>query len=442
LNKARIALLICLLQVLTFSHPTVGASKTIVTIAYQGPLTGPEAYIGIDQLNAVNYAVSKFNAASSAYQVKVIQVDDQGDPAIAGKVAPGAAKNSQIIAMVGPTDSGATIASLPYYKAGGLPLMSAVASRVSLTDSASPDFGGPIFHRVVLSEERTSPIFAAYAIKGVANPKVFIFDDQSSYGVPLASYVMAGLKKMGAAANLVATDSVQDTTTDFSPTIAKIKASNANVVIYTGYYSQAAVFIKQLRDSGSKAIFVGGDGLFNQEFPKLAGNAAEGVRIVAYGSDSISRFYPKLEIDFKKTVGVSSGLYSIEAIDSTNIFLKCISEGNIKRATILSCVKSYKGTSLNGDSISFSANGDVVGKTPYLLEVRNGSIVSTNVSSIYYFPDFKTKVIETPPKPEPAGTSVGSSIKKEISCLRGTITKKLRSANPVCPPGYSLKSGV
>ncbi len=435
MSKARIALLICLLQVLTFSHPTVGASKTLVTIAYQGPLTGPEASTGIDQLNAVNYAVSKFNAVSSAYQVKVIQVDDQGDPVIAGKVAPGVAKNSQIIGLVGPAYSGATIASLPFYKAGGLAMISPSASRVSLTDSNSDQFGGPIFHRVALSEERTSPNFVAYATKGVLNPKVFIIDDQSWYPSLLAGYVTAGLKKVSGAM-LVGTDSIQNVVTDFSATIAKIKAANTNVIIYTGYYSQAAVFIKQLRDSGSKAIFVGGDGVANQEFPKLAGNAAEGARIVAYGSDSINRFYPKLETDFKKTVRVSSGVYSIEAIDATNIFLKCISEGNIKRATILSCVKSYKGTSLNGDSISFSANGDVLGKTPYLLEVRNGSIVSTNVSSIYYLPDFKTKIQETP---EPAGISVGSSTKKEILCLRGTITKKLRSANPVCPPGYSQK---
>ena len=199
MSKARIALLICLLQVLTFSHPTVGASKTLVTIAYQGPLTGPEAPIGIDQLNAINYAVSKFNAVSSSYQVKVISVDDQGDPAIAGKVSPGVGKNSQIIGLVGPAYSGASIASLPYYKAGGLAMISPSASRVSLTDPASDQFGGPIFHRIVLSEERTSPIFAAYATKGVLNPKVFIIDDQSSYAIPLAGYVTAGLKKVSGA---------------------------------------------------------------------------------------------------------------------------------------------------------------------------------------------------------------------------------------------------
>ena len=439
MSKARIALLICLLQVLTFSHPTVGASKTLITIAYQGPLTGGEAATGIAQFDAVSYAVAKFNAASTAYQVKVIPVDDQGDPAIALTVAPAIAKNTKIIGLVGPAYSAATIASLPFYKKGGLAMISPTASRVSLTDPASPDFGGPIFHRIVLPDSSLGLALASKATAGVTNAKVFIFDDQSSYGVPLASYVMAGLKKIGAAANLVGTDSIPDSTTDYSALLAKIKASGANVIVFTGYFNQAAIFVKQLRNSGSKAIFAAGDGVFFPDYIKLAGGAAEGTRLASTISDSLKTFFPKLEIDFKKTVGVNSGTYSIESIDATNIFLKCISEGNLKRVTILSCVNSYKGTSLNGDTISFSTNGDVIGKTPYLLEVRNLSFINANLSTSYYLPDFKTKIIEPV---EPAGTSVGSSTKKEILCLRGTITKKLRSANPVCPPGYSLKSGV
>ena len=438
MSKARIALLICLLQVLTFSHPTVGASKTLITIAYQGPLTGPEAPTGIGQFDAVSYAVAKFNAASSAYQVKVIPVDDQGDPAIAPTVAPAIAKNKIIIGLVGPAYSGATIASLPFYKAGGLALISPTAARVSLTDPASPDFGGPIFHRIVLPDSSLGLALASKATAGVTNAKVFIFDEQSSYGVPLAGYVTDGLKKI-AGASVVGTDSVPNTTTDFSPTIAKIATSKANVVIFTGYYSQAAVFIKQLRDSGSKANFAAGDGVFFSDYIKLAGGAAEGTRLASTISDSLKTFFPKLEIDFKKTLGRNSGPSSVEAIDATNVFLQCISEGNIIRASMLKCVKSFKGISLTRDKISFSANGDVIGKTPFQLEVIKSAFTATSVTTDYYQPEFTVKIVEPV---EPAGTSVGSSTKKEILCIRGTITKKLRSANPVCPPGYSLKSGI
>ena len=333
------------------------AKPKVYYIAYQGPLSGGEASTGIDEQNAVKYAVKLFNAASKGkFNVKVVSVDDQGDPAVASTVAPGTGNNKMIIGLVGPAYSGATIASLPYYKAGGLALVSPSATRVSLTDPASPDFGGPVFHRVVGKDDLQGPALAKYATKGVANAKVFIFDDQSSYAVPLAGYVTAGIKKV-AGASVVGSDSVPNTTTDFSPTIAKIATSKATVVIYTGYYSQAAVFIKQLRDSGSTAIFAGGDGVFNQEFPKLAGTAAEGSRITGVGG--LAGISPKLEADFKKQMGVSSGVYSVESFDAANIFLQGIAKGRTTRAKMLKWVKSYKGKSVSGNTIKFDANGDI-----------------------------------------------------------------------------------
>jgi branched-chain amino acid transport system substrate-binding protein len=295
-------------------------------------------------------------AKNKNIKIKVLSVDDQGDPAVASTVAPGVGNNKSVLGVVGPAYSGATIASLPYYKAGSLVMISPSATRVSITDPASPDFGGPVFHRVVGKDDLQGPALAKYATKGVANAKVFIFDDQSAYGVPLAGYVTSGLKKV-AGASVVGTDSVPNTTTDFSPTIAKIKTSGATVVIYTGYYSQAAIFVKQLRDSGSTAIFAGGDGVFNQEYPKLAGAAAEGSRVTGVGG--LAGISAKIEADFQKKMGVSSGVYSVESFDAANILLEGIKAGNTTREKMLKWVKAYKGKSVSGNTIKFDKNGDV-----------------------------------------------------------------------------------
>ena len=326
------------------------------TIAYQGPLSGGEASTGTDELNAVKYAAKVFMAKNKGFKINVVAVDDQGDPAVAGTVAPGVGSNKKIIGLVGPAYSGATIASLPYYKAGGLVMVSPSATRVSITDPTSPDFGGPVFHRVVGKDDLQGPALAKYATDGVSNAKVFVFDDQSSYAVPLRGYVEAGLKKV-AGATLVGGDSVPNTTTDFSPTIAKIKTSGADVVIYTGYYSQAAVFIKQLRDSGSKALFAGGDGVFNQEYPKLAGAAAEGSKVTGVGG--LAGISAALEADYKKQMGVSSGVYSVESYDAANLLLNGIKAGKTTRAAMLKYVKAYSGKSVSGNTIKFDKNGDV-----------------------------------------------------------------------------------
>ena len=354
---------------------TANAAGTY-TIAYQGPLSGPEASTGTDELNAVKFAVKQFMAKNKGFKINVVAVDDQGDPAVAGTVAPGVGSNKKIIGLVGPAYSGPTITSLPYYKAGGLPLISPSATRVSITDPASPDFGGPVFHRVVGKDDLQGPALAKYATAGISNAKVFVFDDQSAYAVPLRGYVEAGLKKV-AGATLVGGDSVPNTTTDFSPTIAKIKTSGANVVIYTGYYSQGAVFIKQLRDSGSTAIFAGGDGVFNQEYPKLAGAAAEGSRIT--GVVTLGGADPKLEVAFKKSMGVSSGVYSVESYDAANLLLAGIKAGKTTRAAMLKYVKSYTGKSISGNTIKFDKNGDVSYGIFAGFDSKGGVLVNTGI---------------------------------------------------------------
>ena len=358
------------------SVPTASAATKTFTIAYQGPLSGGEASTGIDEQNAVKYAAKLFMAANKGYTIKVVSVDDQGDPAVASTVAPGIGANKNILGVVGPAYSGATIASLPYYKAGGLVLISPSATRVSLTDPKSPDFGGPVFHRVVGKDDLQGPALAKYATQTTPNAKVFVFDDQSAYAVPLRGFVEAGLKKV-TGATLVGGDSVPNTTTDFSPTVAKIKTSGANVVIYTGYYSQAAVFVKQLRDSGSTAGFAGGDGVFNQEFPKLAGAAAEGSRITGVGG--LAGISAKVEADFKAKMGVSSGVYSVEAFDGANILLSGIKAGKTTRAKMLAYVNAYSGKSISGNTIKFDKNGDISYGLFAGFTSKSGVLVNTGI---------------------------------------------------------------
>ena len=358
------------------SVPAASAAVKTYTIGYQGPLSGGEASTGIDEQNAVKYAIKLFEAANKGIKIKLVSIDDQGDPAVAGTVAPGVASNKNVLGVVGPAYSGATIASLPYYKSVNMPVISPSATRVSLTDPTSPDFGGPIFHRVVGKDDLQGPALAKYATAGVSNAKVFVFDDQSAYAVPLRGFVEAGLKKV-AGASVVGGDSVPNTTTDFSPTIAKIKTSGATVVIYTGYYSQAAVFIKQLRDSGSKVVFAGGDGVFNQEFPKLAGAAAEGSKITGVGG--LAGISTKLEADFKKKMGVSSGVYSVESYDAANILLAGIKAGKTTRVKMLAYVKAYKGKSVSGNTIKFDANGDISYGLFAGFTTKNGVLVNTGI---------------------------------------------------------------
>lgn len=345
------------------------SANTTLKIAYQGPLTGPEAQTGTDGIRGVKLALKIYNASKPKIKVEVYEGDDQGDDALGKTVGAGIAADPAVVGAL-TAYSGPTIAALPSYKAAGLVIVSPSATRVGLTDPASPSYGAPVFHRIVSNDDLQGPALARVATTGVKNPTVFMVSDQTSYSEGLFSAVKAAL---GTA--LEASDKAAKGTTDFSATISKVRASKANVVIYTGYYADGAKFLKQLRDKNYKGVFAAGDGVLNSEFPKLAGKRqSEGARLTA-PIVPLEVASPKLTADFKKEFGANPGVYTTEAFTATNMILEAIKAGKTTRADILAYIKTIKHKNIAGVTISFNEFGDLSGSgLMNSFVVRNGVI--------------------------------------------------------------------
>jgi branched-chain amino acid transport system substrate-binding protein len=333
-------------------------------IAYQGPLTGPEAALGINELNGVKFALKKFLAANKGANVDpvVYEVDDQGDPAVAGPIAPKVAAEECVVALVGPAYSGASKVSLPVYLSAGLPIITPSATNPTL-----PEFGKSIFHRAVLTDDYQGPAAARLIVSKDKNAKVFLVNDASDYAVGLQKTVDISL-----GSRVVGKDVTPTGTTDFTATIAKIKKSKATAVFYSGYFSQAAVFVKQLRDSGSKVTFASGDGTLDNQFVKLARKAAEGVLLTA-PAIPFETASPKLAAEMVKA-GWTPGVYTTESYDAANFFLEAIKAGNTDRASINKYVstKSHKGLS---KTLKFDKDGEVSGADVNGFIVKGGKLV-------------------------------------------------------------------
>jgi branched-chain amino acid transport system substrate-binding protein len=345
------------------------SANTTLKIAYQGPLTGPEAQTGTDGIRGVKLALKIYNASKPKIKVEVYEGDDQGDDALGKTVGAGIAADPAVVGVL-TAYSGPTIAALPSYKAAGLVIVSPSATRVGLTDPASPSYGAPVFHRIVSNDDLQGPALARAATTGVKNPTVFMVSDQSSYSEGLFSAVKAAL---GTA--LEASDKAAKGTTDFSATISKVRASKANVVIYTGYYADGAKFLKQLRDKNYKGVFAAGDGVLNSEFPKLAGKRqSEGARLTA-PIVPLEVASASLTAQFKKEFGANPGVYTTEAFTATNMILEAIKKGKTTRADILAYIKTIKHKNVAGVTVSFNEFGDLSGSgLMNSFVVRNGVI--------------------------------------------------------------------
>ena len=345
------------------------SANTTLKIAYQGPLTGPEAQTGTDGIRGVKLALKIYNASKPKIKVEVYEGDDQGDDALGKTVGAGIAADPAVVGVL-TAYSGPTIAALPSYKAAGLVIVSPSATRVGLTDPTSSSYGAPVFHRIVSNDDLQGPALARAATTGVKNPTVFMVSDQSSYSEGLFTSVKAAL---GTA--LEASDKAAKGTTDFSATISKVRASKANVVIYTGYYADGAKFLKQLRDKNYKGVFAAGDGVLNSEFPKLAGKRqSEGARLTA-PIVPLEVASAKLTADFKKEFKANPGVYTTEAFTATNMILEAIKAGKTTRADILAYIKTIKHKNVAGVTVSFNEFGDLSGSgLMNSFVVRNGVI--------------------------------------------------------------------
>ena len=345
------------------------SANTTLKIAYQGPLTGPEAQTGTDGIRGVKLALKIYNASKPKIKVEVYEGDDQGDDALGKTVGAGIAADASVVGAL-TAYSGPTIAALPSYKAAGLVIVSPSATRVGLTDPTSTSYGAPVFHRIVSNDDLQGPALARVATTGVKDPTVFMVSDQTSYSEGLFSAVKAAL---GTA--LEASDKAAKGTTDFSATISKVRASKANVVIYTGYYADGAKFLKQLRDKNYKGVFAAGDGVLNSEFPKLAGKRqSEGARLTA-PIVPLEVASPSLTAQFKKEFGANPGVYTTEAFTATNMILEAIKKGKTTRADILAYIKTIKHKNVAGVTISFNEFGDLSGSgLMNSFVVRNGVI--------------------------------------------------------------------
>jgi len=353
--------------------PTANAAKT-VTLAFQGPLTGDYAQLGVDQFPGAQFAIAQYNAKNPKVKVKLIKADSQCDGTVAANVAPGIAANKAVVGVIGTSCSGEAKNSIPSYKAAGLAMVSPSATNVDLTNPNSKIYGSPVFHRVVVNDDLQGPALAKYGVKGVASPKIFIIDDKSTYGAGIAATAKKAAAKLG---SIVGEDSVLVPLSDWTSVVSKVKASGANVVLFCGYDADAAKFLKTARDNGYTGIFAGPDGVNTSIFPELAGAAAEGARMTA-PDVPFDRLVSKATLkEFTKVTKVKvPGLYVTSTYDAANIFLSCIKDGDTTRAAILDCVATGSWKGVAGNKISFDYNGDVEGGAAVAgYTVKNGKII-------------------------------------------------------------------
>jgi branched-chain amino acid transport system substrate-binding protein len=341
-----------------------GGAACDLTLSFFGPQTGPAAGLGEPIINGAQLAIDQYNEDADC-EVTYEQIDSQGSPDQAPSLATEAAGNDAIIGIVGPAFSGESAAAGPIFAEAGLPTISPSATNPALSEN-----GWDTFHRALGNDATQGPAAATYIQDTIGAKAVFVIDDASEYGAGLAGIVQEDLGDL-----VVDTDTIQAGQTDFGATVTKVGSSKADTVFFGGYYAEAALIVRQLRDSGFEGTFVVADGVKDPGFLEGAGKAAEGTVITCPCIPAEDPAVADFAAAYEEAYGGAPGTYAAEAYDAANIFLDGIAEGIDNREDMLTFVNDYDEAGVT-KQLSFDETGEPADVHVYAYTVEGGEIVS------------------------------------------------------------------
>ena len=320
-------------------------------IAFLGALSGDAGALGQNMVNGINLALQKYNADHADCKISLKKFDSQGDETVAPKLATQIINDDSIFGLIGPGFSGESGATGKTFFEAGLPSISPSATADYLTQS-----GWTTWHRVIGNNDTQARAGIKYLTGTVGAKKVFVVDDGQDYSKGLATSAKSAL---GSA--MVGSDQIAKGDTNMSAVVQAVKTAGADAVYYAGYYTEAGLLVKQLRQGGFTGTYMSGDGSEDPHFVQVAGpQAAEGAILTAPAGPPPAGFS-------------ATGLYATQSYDATNIFLAAVEKGVSSSEDLNSFIGSYTGDGASGP-IAFDDKGDIKQTTIYAYFVKGGKL--------------------------------------------------------------------
>lgn len=271
MNRFIFMLAVVLLAVAVLSvTPCAAASKAPYVIGAIFSTTGDNAPLGIPERDTVEMLAKKINAKGGikGHPVKVEFYDDGGKPEQAVQACQKLLAKKNVVAIIGPTLTGPSLAIAPMCNAGKMPLISCAAS-VKIVDPVLP---------YVFKTAQTDSLAVARLVDYLKKHKIkriAFINDSNAFGASGRDQWKVVSK--GSGITTVAMESFGSGDTDMTSQLTAIRAKKPQAVICWGTNPGPAIVAENMRKLGMKMPLLMSHGVSNMEFIRLAGKAAEGV---------------------------------------------------------------------------------------------------------------------------------------------------------------------
>ena len=362
--------------VLSVSLPaTVWGQKGTIKIAVQAPLSGEQAALGEHIKLGAQLAVEEATKAFKAlgFDLVFVPYDDQAKPEVGVANARNIVADPNVLVLVGHFNSGVALPASEVYKDAMLAMISPANTATEITDR-----GYANVNRVCGRDDVQGPVGARFAAQDLKRKSVYIIHDKTLYGQGVADNFRNEANKLGL--KVFGYEGTEERA-NFSPIITPMKAKNPDLVYFGGIYHQGGLLLKQMREKGVNAAFMGPDGLDSSEMVKIAGSQVVGSYYTTVAGPPAA--YPEsaaFATKFKQRFGKEVESFAMYGYDAALVGIKAIEQtlqtnGGKKpsRAEVSAAVRKLKDFKGVTGSIAFDNKGDPIKAKYFVLQFEKRS---------------------------------------------------------------------
>ncbi len=347
----------------------------VVKIGHVGPTSGQIAHLGKDNELGARLAIEDLNAkgvtiGGKKVKFELLAEDDAGDPK-QGTAAAQKLVDAKVNGVVGHLNSGTSIPASKVYSDAGIPQISPSATNPKFTRN-----GYKTTFRVVADDVHLGGTLGRYAAKDLKGKSIAVIDDRTAYGQGVADEFEKGVK--GAGGKVVGREFTNDKATDFTAILTSLKGKKPDVVFFGGMDAVAGPMLRQMKQLGIEAKFLGGDGICTGELPKLAAGTMGDGQVVCAEAGGVEGEAKKSMDDFKakfkSKFNVDVQIYAPYVYDAVNVLaaamVKAGSAEPAKYLPVLAKTSGFKGVTGN---ITFDEKGDIKNGALTLYTYKGGA---------------------------------------------------------------------
>ncbi|MPM52497.1 Leucine-, isoleucine-, valine-, threonine-, and alanine-binding protein [bioreactor metagenome] len=236
-------------------------------------VTGPAAVLGDPELKTLQLYVDELNAKGGVLgrKLELVHYDDGSDANKANGFAKRLIDNDKVDVVIGGTTTGATMSMVPLVTKAQTPFISLAGAVVVIEPVKKWVFKTPHTDRMAAEK-----VFDDMKKRGLV--KVALLSETSGFGQSGRKETEAVAAKYGI--TLVANETYGPKDTDMSPQLTKIKnTAGVQAVFVFGLGQGPAIVTKNYKQLGIGLPLYQSHGVASDEFLKLTGSAADGLRL-------------------------------------------------------------------------------------------------------------------------------------------------------------------